>query len=171
MYCGNVVPANLYDNDNTLISQISKKLTNHLNLKGINGFDYVLKNHYPHLMEINPRIPGSISASEAALDLNILRLYIDSFERSNWDKIRNIILLSKPKYFATKLIMFAPKDINIEVLKEITNLEHVYDKTEPVMGISKNDPLCTVLYKGSSFSESYFGALKIIDKIKEIINH
>ena len=50
--------------DNKLISEISLILTKKLGLKGINGFDFVLKNHYPYLMEINPRIPGSIRASE-----------------------------------------------------------------------------------------------------------
>jgi len=59
-YCGNIVPANLLENDDKIISEISLFLTKALNLKGINGFDYVLKDHYPYLMEINPRIPGSL---------------------------------------------------------------------------------------------------------------
>ena len=69
MYCGNVVPSNLMKNDERLVTEISLKLSKQLGLKGINGFDFVLKNHYPYLMEINPRIPGSIRASESVLNL------------------------------------------------------------------------------------------------------
>ncbi|MHA1489449.1 MAG: ATP-grasp domain-containing protein [Promethearchaeota archaeon] len=170
MYCGNVVPANLFKKDEILISEISKILANELGLKGINGFDFVLKNHYPYLMEINPRIPGSIRASEAALDLNLLDLHINSFNASKWEYIKNFIKTIKPKSFATKLIVFAPKEIDISSLIKINNLEHVHDKTEPSENVSKGEPLCTVLLKGRNFSESYFRALKIVDAIKSIID-
>ncbi len=169
MYCGNVVPANLFKNDEKLISKISKTLVNELALKGINGFDFVLKNHYPYLMEINPRIPGSIRASETALDLNLLDLHIKSFNASKWEYIKNIIKTIKPKYFATKLIFFAPKEIDLIKIKEINNLEHIHDKTEPLELIGKGEPVCTILFKEKTFSDSYFGALKIADRIKEII--
>lgn len=169
MYCGNVVPADLFKKDEILISEISKALANELKLKGINGFDFVLKDHYPYLMEINPRIPGSIRVSESALNLNLLDLHIKSFDDTNWKYVKEIINAAKPKLFATKLIMFAPKDIDKTHLIKINSLENVHDKSELNSKILKGDPICTVLYKGKTFSESYFGALKIIDEIKRII--
>ncbi|MEJ2296850.1 MAG: ATP-grasp domain-containing protein, partial [Candidatus Lokiarchaeota archaeon] len=78
-YCGNVVPADLFQEDNDIIAEISLFLTKSLKLKGINGFDYVLKNHYPYLMEINPRIPGSLRVSESALGINLMDLHVKSF--------------------------------------------------------------------------------------------
>ncbi|MFX1321564.1 MAG: ATP-grasp domain-containing protein [Promethearchaeota archaeon] len=169
VYCGNIVPANLLKEDNKLISEISLILTKILGLKGINGFDFVLKNHYPYLMEINPRIPGSIRASEEVLDLNLLDLHIQSFNPEKWEYVKNKIRSKQISGFATKLIFFAPKEIDKELLKKVNNLESVHDKTEPIKNILKEEPLCTVLFKGKNFSESYFGALKIIDKIKNII--
>ena len=168
-YCGNVVPANLLKEDNKLISEISLILTKKLGLKGINGFDFVLKNHYPYLMEINPRIPGSIRASEKVLDLNLLDLHIQSFDPKKWEYVKNIIRSTHTIGFATKLIFFAPKEIDKELLNKINNIKFVYDKSEPIKNILKEEPLCTILFKGKNFSESYFGALKIIDKIKNII--
>ena len=75
MYCGNIVPAGISEEEERIISEISIFLTRELGLKGINGFDFVLKNNYPYFMECNPRIPGSISASESALNLNLLDLH------------------------------------------------------------------------------------------------
>ncbi|MFX1392875.1 MAG: ATP-grasp domain-containing protein [Promethearchaeota archaeon] len=168
MYCGNIVPAGLLKADNILISEISTTLANELNLKGINGFDFVLKNDYPYLMEINPRIPGSINASEIVMNLNLLDLHIKSFDKSKWEEIKNTINSTKAKGFATKLIMFAPKDINKKLIQEINQLENVHDKTEPKT-VLEGEPLCTILYKDKNFSESYLGAFKVAKKIKKII--
>jgi len=169
IYCGNVVPANLLKNDDVLISEISLKLTKELKLKGINGFDFVLKDHFPYLMEINPRIPGSIRASESALNLNLLDLHIRSFDINQWQSIKKTLSKIKMTDFATKLIIFAPKDIHPKELMKLNELKYVHDKTDPSKSVSKGDPMCTILYKDKTFSESYFGALKIVDKIYRII--
>jgi len=65
--------------------------------------------------------------------------------------------------------MFAPKEIDITLIDRINRLECVHDKSEPVKKILKGEPLCTVLFQGQDFAESYFGALKIIAEIKRII--
>jgi predicted ATP-grasp superfamily ATP-dependent carboligase len=170
MYCGNVTPANLFKESDDIISKISKTLANELNLEGINGFDFVLKENYPYLMEINPRIPGSIRVSETALNMNLLDLYIKSFDNLQWQYVKNSITGAKSQFYATKLILFAPKEINESQIAKINKLKYVHDKTEGNKTISKEEPICTILFKAKTFSESYLGALKIIDNIKEIIN-
>lgn len=169
MYCGNTVPADLPKEDNELISKISKTLANKLGLKGINGFDFVLKDHYPYLMEVNPRIPGSIRASEMSYDLNLLDLHIKSFDLDEWNTVKKLIGSKKLSGFSTKLIVFAPKEIKKKVVSEINNLEYIHDKSEPSSDILKGEPLCTVLYKGKNLSESYRGAMDIVNKINKII--
>ena len=170
MYCGNIVPANLLTKDNELISEISIFLAEKLKLKGINGIDFVLKDHYPYFMEINPRIPGSISASETALNLNLLKLHIESFNEKKWNSVKLLIKTSKARVFATKLIMFAPKDVKKENIEKINQLEYIFDKTEPSKDVLKNEPVCSILYHNKDFSSSYFGALKIADQIKNIMD-
>ena len=169
MYCGNIVPANIFKEDKKIISEISLKLSNELGLRGINGFDFVIKNHYPYLMEINPRIPGSIRVSEEAMNLNLLDLYIKSFDLEGWESIKETLKESKIENFATKMIFFAPKEINKRLLKRINALKYIHDKSEPIKNISKNEPLCTILFKAKTFSDSYFGSLKVADGIKKII--
>ena len=168
-YCGNVVPANIFKEDKKMIAEISLKLSNELELRGINGFDFVLKNHYPYLMEINPRIPGSIRVSEEAMNLNLLDLHIKSFSPEGWEYVKKALKESKIENFATKMIFFAPKEINKHLLNEINDLKYIHDKSEPIKNISKKEPLCTILFKANTFSDSYFGSLKVADEIKKII--
>ncbi len=169
MYCGNIIPSNLSIDEEKIISEISINLTNHLRLKGINGFDFVLKDHYPYFMECNPRIPGSIRASESVLNLNLLDLHIKSFESREWEKIKKLIKSVKPESFATKLIFFAPKEIDKTLLPKINNLEFIHDKPEPIKNILKGEPLCTILYEAKNYSDSFNGAKAIVNKINQII--
>jgi len=169
MYCGNIVPAGLLKEEEEIISELSLFLTKKLGLKGINGFDFVLKDHYPYLMECNPRIPGSIRASESVLNLNLLELHIKSFIPKEWKNIRKLIKLARPKTVATKLIFFAPKEIDKKLLGIINNLKFIHDKTEPNRHIKKGEPLCTILYEAKNYSESYNGAKEIVNKIYKII--
>jgi len=169
MYCGNIVPANVSEEEKMLIVDISLKLSSELGLKGINGFDFVLRNSYPYLMEINPRIPGSIRASEEAMNLNLLDLHIKSFTEEGWEIVKRTLKEAKFEGYATKMIFFAPKEINRTLINEINDLEYIHDKSEPVKNISKSEPVCTILFKAQSFSDSYLGVLKVVDRIKKII--
>ena len=169
MYCGNIVPAGLSEDEEKIIAEMSIYLTIELGLKGINGFDFVLKDQYPYLMECNPRIPGSIRASESVLDLNLLDFHIKSFIPNEWEDIKNLLKSREIKTVATKLIFFAPKEIDKNIVPKINNLKFIHDKSEPNKNILKGEPLCTILYKAENFSESYSGAKKIVNKINRIL--
>lgn len=171
MYCGNIVPTELPDKAIKIISEISIFLAKALNLKGINGFDFVYNDqqHFPYLMEINPRIPGSFRASEESLGINLLELYIDSFNKDNWKHIIDILYSQQPVCYATKLVYFAPKNILPKELKEINTLDNIHDKTRPDNGVSKGEPVCTILFKGNTLSESHFGAYNVVEIINKII--
>lgn len=169
MYCGNVVPAYLTKLDRNKVIEITNILAKKLKLRGINGFDFVIKDHVPYLMEINPRIPGSIRASEESLGLNLLNLHIKSFTLSKWEKVKNILKNSEMNTFTTKLIVFAPNNIQVAKIKKINELDYIHDKSPPKDKIHKNQPICTILYNDKNFADSFFNALKIADKIYKII--
>jgi len=169
-YCGNVVPAQIGGNIKDLIINISLFLSKILKLRGINGFDFVVRNQYPYLMEINPRIPGSIRASELAFNINLLDLHVKSFNSENWNEIEKVLSSGNFIQFATKLIVFAPTELCESELVKINKLEYIHDKTDPENRVQKFDPICTILFGARDFSASYFGALKIVDKIYDIIS-
>ena len=169
IYCGNTVPANLLRNDRKKVIQISKFLTSQLKLEGIIGFDYVLSNHEPYLMEINPRIPGSIRVSEEALNENLLDLHVKSFGTENdWDFIQQK-LQNEAQKFVTKLILFAPQKIEPRMVKLINKHPKVHDKSVPNKAILKGEPVCTILLAGKTFAGSYFNALKIAAHLNQLI--
>lgn len=169
MYCGNIVPSGLSESDEKKIGEISKFLTKNLGLKGINGFDFVIKDQVPFFMECNPRIPGSIRASESSLDQNLLNLHIKSFTTGEWSQVLKIIKSSSFKWFSTKLVVFAMKAIEKNLLNKINHLKFVHDKTEPIRDVLKGEPLCTILYKAHSLLESFNGAKRIVTEINKII--
>ena len=170
IYCGNIVPANLLKEDNKIVAEISLFLTKALNLRGINGFDYVLRKHYPYLMEINPRIPGSLRVSEEALGINLMDLHIKSFSKDNWSDIVSFLDNNKPHKYATKLVLFASKTIKRSLINEINKIQYVHDKPMSDHEIYKDEPICSILYTENLFAGSYFGALKVVDKIDRLIN-
>ncbi|MFX1499669.1 MAG: ATP-grasp domain-containing protein [Promethearchaeota archaeon] len=169
MYCGNIVPAEISKEQEVIISEISILLTKELGLKGINGFDFVLRANYPYFMECNPRIPGSFRASEVVLNLNLLDLHIKSFIPEEWINLKKLVKTTVIKEVATKLIYFAPKKIDKKIIQKINNLKYIHDTSEPYRDIIKGEPLCSILYKAKNHFESYNGALKIVDKINSII--
>ncbi len=172
MYCGNIVPCSLFPNQISEIERIAIDLCKKYSLQGINGFDFVLKNdNLPFLMEINPRIPGSLSASESVLGINLVDLHFKCFEKEGWEQVKKKLENSTMSGYTTKLIFFSPKTINKVMIENINALEHVFDKCNPESVVTKGSPLCTVLFKGYNFSDSYFGALKVIDKIIRIIKN
>jgi hypothetical protein len=171
MYCGNIVPAKLMKAEEKKVVNISLKLTKSLKLKGINGFDFVIRDHQAYLMEINPRIPGSIRASEESLGLNLLKLHVKSFHFDDWEQIKKVLQSSKQNIngYCTKLIYFAPKDLEIEKIIEINKISFIHDKSKPDKKLKKGEPVCTILYQDETYSASFSGSLKIVDKLSEII--
>lgn len=171
IYCGNIVPGRILHEDKKKIIEISSFLTQKLHLKGINGFDFVLRDHYPYLMEINPRIPGSIRASEESLGLNLLEQHVNCFNTKNWKNVKTLIAKYRDKIhrFTTKLIYFAPKKVNIDLIPLINKLNFIHDQSKASSEITKGIPVCSILYSAETFSKSYFNALKIANKINELI--
>ena len=172
IYCGNIVPGRILKEDQEKIVQISKLLTRKLGLTGINGFDFVLKNHYPYLMEINPRIPGSIRASEEALHLNLLEQHIKSYSTNKWPYVKDLIGTHRKQIdtHTTKLIYFAPNDIEIDLIPLINKLDYIHDQSPPGEKITKGAPVCSILYSADTFSKSYFNALKIANSINDLVS-
>ena len=96
-------------------------------------------------------------------------LHIQSFSKEKWDIIKTILDKSKSHIYATKLVFFAPQTLKKPQIEEINKIEYVHDKPTSDFEIFKGEPVCTILYTGNSFAESYFGALKIVDKIERLI--
>jgi len=169
IYCGNISPSNLLKEHLKLIPEIALFLSHSLKLKGINGFDFVLKKKYPYLMEINPRIPGSVRVSEEAYQLNLLKLHIQSFDEKKWISVKENLQNLEHKGFATKFVYFAPKKIEPTTLEKINSLAFIHDNTPPTKPLFEGEPVCTILFKEKTFAGSYFGALNIAEMLNTLL--
>ena len=103
------------------------------------------------------------------MNLNLLNLHIKCFFEHEWEFIKRTLKSVKQERYTTKLIFFALKEIDKTLLSKINDLEHVHDKSEPNKNISKNEPVCTILFSANTISDSYLGGLRIVNKIKKII--
>jgi len=168
IYCGNIVPANFDQTLSQKISEISLILVKHLSLIGINGFDFVLKDGYPYLMEINPRIPGSINAAEVSLNRNLLNEHIICC--LNPEKIIDIPHIDVKTNFVSKFIYFSPKLISHQKIERLRQIKYIEDIPARGRNVQQLEPLCSVLFKANSYSRAFNGALGIIENIEMIIN-
>ena len=98
-YCGNITP--LLDDKGA--ARISENVVDKLSLVGSNGVDYILKNDDLYLIEVNPRIQGTLECAEASLGINMMKTHIEACNGVIMD-------VPTPKKFAVKMIIHNKQD-------------------------------------------------------------
>ena len=139
-YCGNIVPLK---NSATVIEtmkSVSEELGSKLGLIGSNGFDFVIKNDQPFLVELNPRFQGSLECIDAVTSSNLVKLHIDACNGNLPEKSLEL------KGYAIKMILYAKNRIIVPNLSQMSHILGV-----PVEGIilEPSNPVCTVFATGT----------------------
>lgn len=139
-YCGNIVPL---ENSTTVIENIkniSEELGSKLGLLGSNGFDFVIRDDQPYLIELNPRFQGSLECIEAVTSSNLVKLHIEAYNGNLPEKSL------ESKGYAVKMILYAKYRT---VVPNLSHLPHIVDV--PVEGIilEPSNPVCTVFITGT----------------------
>ncbi|MHA1294375.1 MAG: ATP-grasp domain-containing protein [Promethearchaeota archaeon] len=155
-YCGNIIPLDSPKEINQNIANCSIKLANSLGLIGINGMDFVLKDTTPHLMEINPRFPGTFELVENILETNLLKLHFETFQGK---------LPSQEfpyKKCGAKYVLFSNGNYK---LPDLSNMKGVHDIPFPGTEVNKGTPICTILIYGKNKTEAVKKGLQTINEI------
>jgi len=155
-YCGNIVPLK---NSVTVIEtmkSVSEELGSKLGLKGSNGFDFVIKDDQPFLIELNPRFQGSLECIEAVTSSNLVHLHIEACKG---------YLPERPleaKGYAVKMILYAK---HRTFVPNLSQLPHIVDV--PVEGIilEPSNPVCTVFITGTEREMTIIKATTIASDI------
>lgn len=139
-YCGNIVPL---ENSATVIENIksiSEELGSKLGLLGSNGFDFVIRDDQPYLIELNPRFQGSLECIEAVTSSNLVKLHIEAYNGNLPEKSL------ESKGYAVKMILYAKYRT---IVPNLSHLPHIVDV--PVEGIilEPSNPVCTVFITGT----------------------
>jgi len=140
-WCGNMVPNDLSEWQNGRLSRIVQKFTERFRLVGCVGMDFILADDI-YVLEINPRLCGSMDAVEKAFDINLFDLHMRACEGDMREDF------SQKKYCA-KAIIYAEKSLvarNTEALLGTA----VRDIPRPNLRIGEGEPLCSVVVEGST---------------------
>lgn len=156
-WCGNIVPHNLSEWQNGRLSRIVQRFTERFKLVGCVGMDFVLANDI-YVLEINPRLCGSMDAVEKAFNINLFDLHMRACEGDMGEDF------SQKKYSAIAII-YAKKSLiarNTETLLSTT----VKDIPRSNLPIGKGEPLCSVVVDGSTEEECMKSLREEVKKAK-----
>ncbi len=143
-YCGNTIPFDTEDpRIDYAIEALVKALHKDFGLKGLYGFDIVLAKGKAYLVEINPRIPGSMEPACLSLGRNLLADHVDSFLAPGSLPGQYI-----PTCHAVKQILFADWDFAMPSLDKLAIRGEVHDITPPGTPVSEGNPIVTYMHHG-----------------------
>ncbi len=145
-YCGNYYPSGLAKETISRIAEISETISAVLDLKGSVGIDYVVdESNQIWLMEVNPRIQGTLELIEAASDLSVTSLHVLASQGILPEKIPEI----KP---SVKLIVYSRCDGTVPDLAKFHN---TVDRPPKGVMVNMRDPICTIIEVGKSMIDCY----------------
>jgi predicted ATP-grasp superfamily ATP-dependent carboligase len=145
-YCGNYYPSTLAKETTDRIREVSESISDKLQLSGSVGFDYVVDDsNRIWLMEVNPRMQGTLEMFEAAGNLSMTSLHVLATQ--------GILPKSIPAIQpCVKMIVYSRRDGRVPDLSQYPN---TVDRTPPGVVVNMRDPICTVIEFGTSMIECY----------------
>lgn len=174
-WCGNIFPLSLPPEVlhplMDMIRAAAEMLTRSFNLKGLNGFDFVLYTHKssftPYLLEVNPRYTASMELIERAVGLNLFQAHVRSFggELPSFSLAGNLSGLP----FYAKGIVYAEKDA---LIPDTFGWKAKGRRDIPFPGerILKRHPICTVFARGENRGECWRRLLQEADAVRKEID-
>jgi predicted ATP-grasp superfamily ATP-dependent carboligase len=159
-YCGNYYPTFIPKETVQQIAEASLAICDKLNLIGSNGLDFIVdKAHNIWLMEVNPRIQGTLEMLEKSGDISITAAHMQAINGELPDKIP----VFRP---VVKMIVYSRYDGAVPDLSKYSN---VVDRTPEGVVVHRGDPICTIIEVGSSLKEAYGVASRIAGNIQSKI--
>jgi len=159
-YCGNYLPSGLDSKIEQEIREISEKLSVQLELMGSVGFDFIVDRFDSiWLMEINPRIQGTLEMLEIAGDISITEQHVRAAEQELIEEI--------PSFLPTvKMIVYSRKSGTIADLSKIPD---IFDKSPAGVFVNRGDPICTTIKSSKSINDCYHRVCETASSIQSSI--
>ena len=150
-YCGNYLPSNLSSRIETKIMEVSEIISTNFKLKGSVGLDFVVDDQNQiWLMEVNPRIQGSLELVELAGDVSLTELHMRA--------TNGVLPTERPQLKpGVKMVVYSRTDGSVPDLNKFPN---TVDRTPPGVKVNLGDPICTVIEIGSSLKDCYNNVAK-----------
>lgn len=152
-YCGNITPYTDEKVNQELIIT-SEEVIDKLGLIGSNGVDYILHDGELYLIEVNPRLQGTLECAELSLNMNMMEAHLEACQG-------NMIDVHLPQKFAVKKIVHAMERSQVGDL----SFQGVYDLPAPEVIIEKGEPIATIINSGLIKEDILFQSKKMVGKI------
>ncbi len=160
-YCGNYTPVDLPDEVLSRVTKFSESIVTSLRLVGSNGIDYVIGDDGEiYLLEVNPRIQGSLELLETASDVSVSAMH---FQACN-GLLPESIPFWRP---GVKMIVYAGRD---GIVPDLNEFQHVVDCSAPGIAVNRGDPICTIIKTSRSIRAAYREAFQTCRVISQAIS-
>ena len=168
VYCGNEVPGLFSKLNRSSLNPTSGtknlfSVVKELPLSGLVGVDFILRSDGGvFVLEVNPRVPGSLQCSEMALDTNLMSQHLQASKTLGLPPF-DVVLERDPPYCATKYIVYSPKVIKkfqqgwipFQSQNVVAGLDRgYYDVPHHGQRFGVGDPLFTIYTRGKTKIES-----------------
>jgi predicted ATP-grasp superfamily ATP-dependent carboligase len=139
LYLGNIAPLETTKD----VEEISVKIAEIFNLRGVNGIDFILGPDGPHTLEVNPRLTGAMEVFERAYGVNMLDVHVKACQGDLDFKTKRI-----GKFYGKKILYAAHR------MKFSLKERPIFIKDVPHEGyIEEGSPICTVIGEGATIDE------------------
>ncbi len=134
-YCGNLTPFEPLDGSETAeMAEMGEEIVAELGLVGSNGIDFLVTDRGPVVVEVNPRIQGSLDSVELSTGMSIFQAHLLSF----WGA-----LPERPVHYrraAGRAILFADRDLITgdlcgDWVADVPRAGSIFRRDEPVVSI------------------------------------
>ena len=162
-YCGNITPFKTkYEKK---MCDIAKEAILELGLIGSNGIDFIISEDGPIVIEINPRIQGTIDTIELAMGINMFQANLNAL---------NGVLPDEPiisEKYAARAILYAKNSVIIDecILNELVK-NKCRDISDIGSKIDMDSPITSIISMGKSRSDVIEDVKNIVKNIESSLN-
>jgi predicted ATP-grasp superfamily ATP-dependent carboligase len=142
-YAGNVMPLESAATARHEASAIADALTREYGLRGLNGFDFVLRGDRPVVLEVNPRYCASMELVERASGTSVFGLHLAACQGHLPARV------DEPAGVWGKAIVYATRTVMVPDTTAWLS-RGVRDVPHPGEVIRAGHPICTVLASGAT---------------------
>ncbi len=160
VYCGNYIPIAVEESVSDLVRKTSEVLTKELGLVGSNGIDFVVADDLSvYLLEINPRLQGTLELLERAGSISISEAHIDA--------VSGHLPSNTPNWKPTvKMVVYARRDGTVPDLQQYPNS---VDRSPEGVVVQTGDPICTIVESLNDLTTTYSQVIRVADRIQKAL--
>ena len=157
VYCGNISPFLTKFGDR--LRELAEEVTHILGLVGSNGVDFVVAEDGPVVIEVNPRLQGSLDTVELSTGLNQVDVHVKAVRGELPE------LLAANHCYAAKAIVFAERAG--EVMTDLQSVGGgIVDIPAKGRSVRPGEPIATAIGVGATRARACAEAMENVARIK-----